>query len=142
MHQRLFNIRYPAGYKFNNFKLVTRNSTFYSSRIFLDLGSCEGMLLDILSLIADFSPSLLLTSLKVLNYWVSTLFLQFPTTRFFHKQRFFSTQPQCCSTFLWIELQMLLRCCLIHISIIILRHFLYLLYLCPWLDIGLFVVSM
>ena len=142
MHQRLFNIRYPAGYKFNNFKLVTRNSTFYSSRIFLYLGSCKDMLLDILSLIAEFSPSLLLTSLKVLNYWVSTLFLQFPTTCFFHMQRFFSTQPQCCSTFLWIELQMLLRCCLIHISIIILRHFLYLLYLCPWLDIGLFVVSM
>ena len=34
---------------------------------------------------------------------------------------------------------MLLRCCLIHISIIILRHFLYLLYLCPCLDLGLFM---
>ena len=33
----------------------------------------------------------------------------------------------------------LLRCCLIHISIIIVRHFLYLLYLCPWLDLGLFM---
>ena len=40
----------------------------------------------------------------------------------FHKQRFFSTKPQCCFTFSWIELQMLLRCCLIHQSIIILRH--------------------
>ena len=34
---------------------------------------------------------------------------------------------------------MLLRCCLIHISIIILRHFLYLLYLCSCLDLGLFM---
>ena len=34
---------------------------------------------------------------------------------------------------------MLLRCCLIHISIIILKHFLYLLYLCPCLDVGLFM---
>ena len=34
---------------------------------------------------------------------------------------------------------MLLRYCLIYISIIILRHFLYLLYLCPSLDQGLFI---
>ena len=34
---------------------------------------------------------------------------------------------------------MLFRCCLIHISIIILRHFLYLLYLCPCLNLGLFM---
>ena len=60
-------------------------------------------------------------------------------TRFFYKQRFFSTQPQCCLTFSWIELQMLLRCCLIHISIIILRRFIYLLYLCPCLHLGLFM---
>ena len=40
---------------------------------------------------------------------------------------FFITQPQCCLTFLWNELQMSLRCCLVHISIIILRQFLYLL---------------
>ena len=33
---------------------------------------------------------------------------------------FFSIQPQCC--FDWLELQMLLRCCLINISITILRH--------------------
>ena len=33
---------------------------------------------------------------------------------FFSKQPFFSTQPQCCLTFLWIELQILLRCWLIH----------------------------
>ena len=34
---------------------------------------------------------------------------------------------------------MLLRCCLIHISIIILRRFIYLLYLCPCLHLGLFM---
>ena len=52
----------------------------------------------------------------------------------FHRQRFFSTQPQCCFTFSWIELQMLLRCCLIHKSIVILRYFLYLQYLCQCLE--------
>ena len=36
----------------------------------------------------------------------------------FYKQRVLSTQFQCCSTFSWTELQMLLRCCLIYISII------------------------
>ena len=59
---------------------------------------------------------------------------------FFYKQRFFTIQPQCCLTFSWIEAQMLLRCCLIHKSIIILWHFLYLLYLCPFLDLGLFML--
>ena len=59
----------------------------------------------------------------------------FSFTRFFYKQHFFSTQPQSCLTLSWIELQVLLRCCLIHISIIMLRHFLYLLYLCPCLDL-------
>ena len=34
---------------------------------------------------------------------------------------------------------MLLRCCLIHVSIIILRHFLYLLYLCSCLGLDLFM---
>ena len=34
-------------------------------------------------------------------------------TCFFYKQRFFfSTQPQCCLTFSWIQLRMLLRWCL------------------------------
>ena len=60
-------------------------------------------------------------------------------TRFFYKPRFFSTQPQCCLTFLWIELQMLLRCCPIHINIIIMWHFLYLLYLYLFLNLGLFI---
>ena len=40
---------------------------------------------------------------------------------FFYNQRFFSSQPQRCVTFSWNQRQMLLRCCLIHISIIILR---------------------
>ena len=60
-------------------------------------------------------------------------------TRFFHKQRFFSFQPQCCLTSSWIELQLLLRCCLIYIRIITVRHFLYLLYLRPCVDLCLFM---
>ena len=97
------------------------------------------------------------------------------TRSFSYKQRFFSSQSQCCLTFSWIEIQMLLKCCLnlswrrslsyrkqsidllcismdwflykgtcfmkelIHISIIILRDFFYLLYMCPCLDQGLFM---
>ena len=38
-----------------------------------------------------------------------------------------------------IELQMLLRCCLIHVGIIMLRYFLYLLYLCSCLELDLFM---
>ena len=37
---------------------------------------------------------------------------------------------------------MLLRCCLRHISINILRHILYLLYLCPCLRLGLFMSNL
>ena len=59
---------------------------------------------------------------------------------FLYKQCFFSTQPRCCLIFSWIESQMFLRCCLIYISIIIPRHFLYLLYLYPCLDVGLIYV--
>ena len=58
-------------------------------------------------------------------------------TFFLYKERFFSTQPCSCLTFSWIELQILVRCCLIHVSIVIMRHFLYLLYLSPYLDLGL-----
>ena len=54
------------------------------------------------------------------------------------KQGFFSTHRQCCLTFSWIELQMLLRCCL-YIIIIILRHILYLVYLCPCLGLNVFM---
>ena len=53
---------------------------------------------------------------------------------FFYTQRFFSTQLLCWLTFSWIELHMLLRCCLIYTSIIILRNFLYLLYLCTYMS--------
>ena len=60
-------------------------------------------------------------------------------TRFFYKQNFFPTQPHCCLTFSWIKFQILFRCCLIHISIIIPRQFLYLLYLRPCLDVALFM---
>ena len=48
-------------------------------------------------------------------------------------------QPQCCLTFSQTELQMLLRCSLIYISIILLRRFIYLLYLCPCLHLRLFM---
>ena len=58
-------------------------------------------------------------------------------TRFFYKQHFFSTQCQSCLNFSWIELQMLLRCCLIPVNIIIMRHILYLVYMRPFL--GLFM---
>ena len=47
---------------------------------------------------------------------------------FFYKQHFFSTQPQCCLTFSWIKLQMLLQCCLIHVTIVILKHILWTLF--------------
>ena len=56
----------------------------------------------------------------------------FKLFKWFKLEHFFSTQRQCCLTFSWIELQMLLRSCLIHMSIIILRHVLYWLYLHPW----------
>ena len=61
------------------------------------------------------------------------------TSFYFYKQRYFSTQPQCCWTFSWNELQMLLRCCLIHLTIVILRHILYLAYLCRCLGLDLFM---
>ena len=61
-------------------------------------------------------------------------------TLFSISNAYFSTQPQYCLIFSWIELQMLLRCCLIHMSIIILRHFLYLPYLYPCLNLSLFMM--
>ena len=70
----------------------------------------------------------------------------------FYKQPFFLIQPQCWLTFSWIGL----KCCsgvawyiqeylssltsLVDISIIIMRRFLYLLYLCQFLDRGLFIL--
>ena len=55
------------------------------------------------------------------------------TTHFFISNAFFYL------TFSLTELQMLLSCRLINISIIIVRHFLYLLYLCPCIDSGQFI---
>ena len=52
---------------------------------------------------------------------------------------FFSAQLQRCLTSSWTELKMLLRCCLIHIMIIVLWHILYLVYLFPCLSLGLFM---
>ena len=50
----------------------------------------------------------------------------------------FSTQPQCCWTFL-INPQMLHKCCLLHIDIILRWHLLDLVYLCLCLRQGLFM---
>ena len=58
--------------------------------------------------------------------------------RFFLRNAFFYSALVLLDVSL-IELQMLLRCCLVHISIIILRHFFNLLYLCPCPDLGLFM---
>ena len=50
--------------------------------------------------------------------------LEVPTKyTLFYKERFFSTQPQCCLTFAMNLASNVARCCLIHISIMILRHF-------------------
>ena len=65
------------------------------------------------------------------DIFIKVQYLCLYNTRFFNKKRFFSIQPQYYLTFSWPELQMLLTCCLIHIIIIILRHILYLVYLCP-----------
>ena len=50
----------------------------------------------------------------------------FPIDAFFTSNVSFSTQPQCCLTFSWIELQMLLSCCLKE-----LRNHVGKLFLCP-----------
>ena len=71
--------------------------------------------------------------------WISTFGI-FLLHALFYKQCFFSTQPRYCLTFSWIELQMLRRCCLIHIGIIVVRNFLNALYLCPCLDLGLSIL--
>ena len=41
---------------------------------------------------------------------------EFMCYTFFSKHRFLSIQLQCCLNFSWIELQMLLRCCLIRMK--------------------------
>ena len=94
---------------------------------------------------------LLLTKFWVVTSWYAinnhlkqrhSLFIvrySFARCMFFYKQLFFSTQFQCCLTLLWIELQILLRCCLIHIIIITLRHILYVMYFCQCLVLSLFM---
>ena len=69
---------------------------------------------------------------KITNYNTRFLFISNVFFFFFVFLWFFSI-------FSWIELQMLLRCCLIHVSIIILTHFLFSLYLYPCLDLCLFM---
>ena len=59
-------------------------------------------------------------------------------TCFFISNVFFFNSA-CCLTFSWIELQMLFRCCWIHITIIILKHILHLVCLCPCLGLRLFM---
>ena len=61
--------------------------------------------------------------------------LIFNCSLFFISNAFFQ-QPLFCLTFSWIELQMLLRCSLIHKSFMILRP-LHLQYLCSCHDVGL-----
>ena len=51
-----------------------------------------------------------------------------------------TTQSQFCLSFSWIEFQMLLRSCLIQITVIILRHILCVAYLSKCLGLGLFVI--
>ena len=51
-----------------------------------------------------FKPFIIFTKSSILN------------TRFFYKQRFSSTQPQCCLTFFWVQLQMLDRYWTIFVS--------------------------
>ena len=71
--------------------------------------------------------------------WVGAL-LKYLNYMVFYKEHFFLTPPQCCLTFSWIELHMLLRCCLIHITIIMVGYVLHLIYLCLCLTLGLFML--
>lgn len=43
----------------------------------------------------------------------------------FYRQNIFSTQGHCCSTFQWIEPHSLLKCCLLHVNMILLRHYIF-----------------
>ena len=89
-------------------------------------------------------------NINLIGFCRSTLFSL--GTLIFISNAFFSIQPQCWLTFSWIGL----KCCsgvawyiqeylssltsLVDISIIIMRRFLYLLYLCQFLDRGLFIL--
>ena len=60
------------------------------------------------------------------------LWKNFRNTRFFINNAFFNLASQCCSTFPWI----------LHITIAVLRHILYLVYLCPHPGIVLFMSNL
>ena len=70
-------------------------------------------------------------------FYKHRLFFQLFFFFFFFRRSFFNFYR--CLIFSWIELQMMLRCCLIHITIIMLRHILYVIYLYPCLGLGLFM---
>ena len=53
---------------------------------------------------------------------------------------FFNSAPVLLKFFFLIKLQTLLRCCLMHITIMILRDILHLAQLCLYLDLGLFML--
>ena len=55
---------------------------------------------------------------------------------------FFSTQPHCCLTFQWIQHQMLHSYCLMHTTIIILRHFIFSILVSISCPSSIYVVSM
>ena len=69
------------------------------------------------------------------NWFLMVLMLD----AFLKKQCIFPIQPQCCLTFWWIELQMLLKCCLIHIDLILPWHFSDLVHMCLCLPQVLFI---
>ena len=73
---------------------------------------------------------------------IQSVNLEMLYTLFLYKQRFFSAQPQCCLIFSWIQLQMLLRSCLLYIIIIVLRHIWYLVDLCTYLRLVLFMLHL
>ena len=67
--------------------------------------------------------------LKYLNVFLlllaSELLLHGELHASFISNAFFANQRQCCFTFSYTELQMLLTCYLLHIRLIILRHFIF-----------------
>ena len=65
--------------------------------------------------------------------------LQFNTTRFFYKNTF-STQRQCCLAFLWIEFQMLLKCCLIHKTSVIRLYFIFSIFVSVSRSMSIYIV--
>ena len=87
--------------------------------------------------------------IKCFSYYITRIFQFIGGKQFleihalFYKQHYVSTQPQCCLTFSWIELQILLRYCLIkkdlHTETFFTSAVFDLLYSCPCLDLGLFM---